>query len=548
MQKRAFSICEYLVDMVDGAKNGGQTGLGLVNWSCGGCLPCPPQFSLSLIIPNVQVMKMNEMEYELAVACTKFWNRNAVNAPAPASVDYWAEANMLLPFQISGMPKFRFSYLIDADPNDKITFQFEGEDAVTFQMHSASWLWSIDYLLHRYLTLALRGSEESTKMLKVPLGILNRYSNYKNAMSSRKKELSSHASNYLKGLKSTILRYEADGYLQCKVPRFFEPCNLNRYCQELFVRPDNNAYLNSPRRDGILFQDEELTALPAFELEDYVAHELRTGISLSTEITAIVLELDEAIRDIVLNEFFKSSLRDIVRFPFPFARVAAARNYFQQIISEWTRDKYSWNTMDIDKRTMSILSDYFPRARMHVDTLLNTPLQPEALQFFTPAVQSEEELQEILQAANTQKNDPLIPRKYKITKHPHSEEIMRIDQYLQPFLPEFPTTKDPAQMDIYMEQIKAYLRVVIFPLDWASIEEHRPDNLAIFTNRNHKHIPLLLNYLETGKQIKNLEDDRFPTKASICIDLYHAIHQKVRSESQDIYDDLSLVKDYPDHD
>ena len=69
--------------------------------------------------------------------------------------------------------------------------------------------------------------------------------------------------------------------------------------------------------------------MPAFDLEDYIAHELKTGISLSTEITAIVLELDEEIRDVVLNEFYQSALRDIVRFPFPFARIAAARNYFQ---------------------------------------------------------------------------------------------------------------------------------------------------------------------------------------------------------------------------
>lgn len=493
-------------------------------------------------------MKMNDMKYELAVACTKFWYRNATNAPAPSTVDYWAEANLLLPFQIIGMQKFCFSYLIGADPCDKITFQFKGEDAVTYQMHSASWLWSIDYLLHRYLSLALRKTDGSTKTLKVPLGILDRYTNHTHTMSSRRKELSVHASEYLEKLKHTTSLYTSDGYIHCKVPRFFEPYNLNRYCQELFVRPNNSTYLNSPERDGILFQAEGLTLLPAFELEDYVAHELRTGISLSTEITAIVLELDEAIRDIVLNEFYKSALRDIVRFPFPFARIAAARNYFQQIISEWTRDKYSWNTMDTDNRTMLILSDSFQRARMHVDTLLNTPLQPEATQYFTPTIRTEEELQEILQADNAWKNDPLIPRRFRITKRPHSEEIVQIDQFLHPYRPEFPNTEDPAQMDIYMEQIKAYLRVVIFPLDWASIEKHPPANLAIFTNRNHKHIPLLLHYLETEKQLKHLGGDSFPTKASICIDLYHTIHEKVRSASQEIYEDLKWTKDYPDLD
>ena len=157
---------------------------------------------------------MNEMEYELAVACTKFWSRNAVNAPAPSTVDYWAEANMLLPFQISGMPKFRFSYLIGADPCDKITFQFKGEDAVTYQMHSASWLWSIDYLLHRYLSLALRKTDGSTKTLKVPLGILDRYTNHTHTMSSRRKELSVHASEYLEKLKHTTSLYCRGGRAQ----------------------------------------------------------------------------------------------------------------------------------------------------------------------------------------------------------------------------------------------------------------------------------------------------------------------------------------------
>ena len=496
----------------------------------------------------MQVMKMNDMKYELAVACTKFWYRNATNAPAPSTVDYWAEANLLLPFQISGMQKFCFSYLIGADPCDKITFQFKDEDAVTYQMHSASWLWSIDYLLHRYLTLALRDLDAGTKMLKVPLGILDRYMNYKVAASSRQKDLSAHTPKYLEQPSRTKFPYDSDGYLHCKVPRFFEPSNLNRYCQELFVRPNNSTYLNSPGRDGILFQTEELTSMPAFDLEDYIAHELKTGISLSTEITAIVLELDEEIRDVVLNEFYQSALRDIVRFPFPFARIAAARNYFQQIISEWTREKYNWNTIATDNRTMFILSDSFQRARMHIDTLLNTPLHPEALQYLTLGKQTAEQLQDILQADNAWKNDPSIPRRFRITKRPNSEEIVQIDQFLHPYRSEFPPTEDPAQMDIYMDQIKAYLRVVIFPLDWASIEKHPPANLAIFTNRNHKHIPLLLNYLETGKQLKHLDGDSFPTKASICIDLYHTIHEKVRSASQEIYGDLSWIKDYPDRD
>lgn len=283
--------------------------------------------------------------------------------------------------------------------------------------------------------------------------------------------------------------------------------------------------------------------LPIFQLEDYVAHELKTGISLSTEITAVVLELEEAIREIALNKFFETALEDIVQFPFPFARISTARNFFQQISSEWSREKHLWNNRGSKGREAEILADAFRRARKHVNSLYNAPIYSSEQGDFQISPDPDE-LEAILHTEKAQIEDPMLPRKYRITRDPASGNINSVRQYMVPFLPEFPDTKDPAQMDMYMEHIDAYLQWIRSPLDWSTIKGKPAEHLAVFTNPRHKHIPLLLNYIENGRMLKLFKGDAFPCAGSDAKKLYTRIHKRIRAASQSAYADLNWIKKY----
>ena len=67
------------------------------------------------------------------------------------------------------------------------------------------------------------------------------------------------------------------------------------------IRSENDAKQKWCDEDDIL----------SFTLSDYIFHELATGVSLSIEITAALMELDPSIRDAALEAFFKKGLAEV---------------------------------------------------------------------------------------------------------------------------------------------------------------------------------------------------------------------------------------------
>ena len=486
---------------------------------------------------------------ELEHACISFWGKRLLSMPGPLTSCSWATVpfyNVKEDTNEVFLDRFIINYMVEADPDDILKFRaYDGDETEIFQMNSHAWLQSVDYLLYRQLTLALRKDNSSTIALRVPTMIQEKYHDYRHDNIDSRNKLSVPIPSYFP--KPSIFKNlcQADGYVVYQAPPFLEPSHLNFFCHEIFTRRNNTKRIHDPRRDALPFSLKDMGDLPVFQLEDYVAHELKSGISLSTEITAVALELDEAIRDIALNAFFETALEDLVRFPYPFARISAARNIIQQIGSEWSGEKYRWRSQSTKGRESDILADAFRRARKHVTSLYNATMYSSEKGSFQISPEPEE-LEAILCIEKAQIEDPKMPRKYHITRDPVSGNIKSIHEYIVSFLPEFPVTKDPAQMDVYMERIDAYLQCIRSPLDWSTIKGKPAEHLAVFINPQHKHIPVLLNYIKTGKNRKHHDGDTFPCTGSEVKKLYIEIHKRVRAVSQRAYADLKWIEKYLD--
>lgn len=482
---------------------------------------------------------------ELDCARLQFWRKHLHRMPPPLTSGARAIDRSINTDKDTDkiyIDKYFINYMVEADPDDTLTFRaYDGDDEEIIQMHTSAWLQSMDYLLCRRLTLALREDCDRTIKLPVPSLVQERYHDYKKDPVKDRKNLTIPIPSYFPKPSSFEKMPKADGYVSYQAPPFLEPSRLNLFCHEIFTRPNNKNWLQDPRRDAIPFQLDGMGSLPVFQLEDYVAHELKTGISLSTEITAVVLELNDAIRDIALNVFFETALEDIVRFPFPFARISAARNFFQQIDSEWSREKYLWNPQGTQGRESEILADAFRRARKHVNSLHTAPIYVPDSGTFQMAI-APEELEPILRIEKEQMEDPTLSRRYRVIRDPQSGEVECVHQFLVSFLPIFPITKDPAQMDIYMEHIDAYLQCIRSPLDWSSLKDKTPEHLAVFTNPSHRHIPLLLHYIKTGTMFKLFEGDALPCVGKDAKNLFSAIHKKVRATSSIAYAEMNWIK------
>ena len=95
----------------------------------------------------------------------------------------------------------------------------------------------------------------------------------------------------------------------------------------------------------------------------------------------------------------------------------------------------------------------------------------------------------------------------------------------------FPKTNDPYQIETYLHQIDTYLKAAISPLDWGRICDAPRGNLVVFTNPNHKYIPLLMRYLETGFLDKEYNGDKLPMNFDEFKSLFKTVHNNIKKAS-----------------
>ena len=160
--------------------------------------------------------------------------------------------------------------------------------------------------------------------------------------------------------KTTSYTYE--------VPCFTQSAYLNLLYKDIATKADANSQRLSLFFNGLPFRSSEVAL--HFELEDYIYHEWLTGISLSIEITAILLRFQNIqLRDLAFDDFCKEVLPKVALSPYIYTRIAVARHYFLQVLLDANRLKYVWNSNGINGLEGEAKERFFMLPRLHAGIL-----------------------------------------------------------------------------------------------------------------------------------------------------------------------------------
>lgn len=221
------------------------------------------------------------------------------------------------------------SLLIQSDPLDKIVLESANYGWKESPMSLSLWMRSIDLLLYDYFLLAKRKGNEEI-IVNFPVGVHETYINTKNAGSSSGKNLCFRPGTVVPG--QVVFNQYTVPYRICA----WGPSSyVNQLSRILFLPSNSSDKHASLFHDGLKFRlgDGKPDYVPKFKLEDFIIHELQTGISLSIEIASILLEFDDRqLRNRALKVFCQQALPIVVKSPFIYSRITASRLFFQQIL------------------------------------------------------------------------------------------------------------------------------------------------------------------------------------------------------------------------
>ena len=449
-----------------------------------------------------------------------------------------------------------------AEREDTLTLMLNGDSEKTIQMHTEAWMRSLDYLLYRYLTLVLHDPHYSAT-IRVPVEIRQKYQQYRLQWKKRQHKDSEFIvpDYYINPHPGrTDSTEEGAKYEYFKTDNPVASAILNVFCHGLFPHAGNKEVRWNPHVNAQLYKLDKCgdKTIPKFKTEDYIAYELMTGLSLSVEITAILLEIDQEIRDLAFHYFCEYALADLVRIPFPYARSAAARNFFLQVNLDWSREKYKWSPASSRELTKQIIKSAALGALAHIQTLSSSPLHPQEpprypysivyeqgadLTAILRQLENDKDLKHVATELRKTENDPTTPTRYIIYPSSKKPGEFNIESYMFPYYPIFfPLTDDIEKIESYKKQIKTNLKSVLSPLDCESLLDSTPNSLAVFTNPKHKFIPMLLKYVETGERNTRSMRNPPPVKTDECFDLFHLVFYTVRHASIEAHQDIYRVK------
>lgn len=451
---------------------------------------------------------------------------------------------------------------IVAERSDILTLKLDGDSEKTVHMYTEAWMRSLDYLLYRYLTLVLHDPHYSST-IRVPVEIRLEYETYRKL--SKKRQLKDREfilpDYYTKPHNGRVVSGEdGEKYEYFSTDNPVAPAILNVFCHGLFPQAGDKKRRWNPHINAQLYQLDSCGqgTISDFKPEDYIAYELMTGLSLSVEITAILLEIDQEIRNLALYYFCEYAIMELVRIPFPYARSTAARNYFLQINLDWNKAKYEWFHILSSDSTKQIIEDSAIKALPYILELSQNHLGPEILPLKPSRVfcaedadletvlqkmENDSDFKHIAQELRKAENDPTYPKQYRISSYSEKLRGYQIDVSLLPRYPiSFPITDDLTEIESYKKQILENLKVVTSPLDWKELFDPKPQNLAVFTNPKHRFVPMLMDYVTTGHlQIRSRKDPP-PIKSQDCIDLLKLVFSVIRSASIETHHDIYQVK------
>lgn len=447
-----------------------------------------------------------------------------------------------------------------AQHEDTLSLKLDGDSEKTVHMHTAAWMRSLDYLLYRYLTLVLHDSHYSST-IRVPVEVRQKYQEYR--IPSKKRQRKDYEfilpDYYIEPHDGTLDSNDSDGkYEYFKTVNPVAPAILNVFCHGLFPQAGDHKTRWNPHINAQLYELGSCgeNTIPDFRPEDYIAYELMTGLSLSVEITAVLLEIDEEIRNLALYYFCKYAIKDLVRSPFLYARSTAARNFFLQINMEWKNNKYEWTPSSTREPMEYTIDRAASNALPCIQMLSTNHLGPEQSMPIPYGLVEGPDLKTVLQQMEHDSDnchvvewlrkaekDPTYGEKYRITPCGSKPGEFQIEVFAIPRYPiSFPRTDDLAEMESYKKQILENLKVVTSPLDWETLFKPKPKNLAVFTNSNHRFVSMLMDYVKTGHLQTRSRKDPPPIKSQDCINLFRLVFPLIRYHSIEAHQDIYQVK------
>lgn len=312
-----------------------------------------------------------------------------------------------------------YKAVVQADPMDILEFSEPVQGFKKHCAHKLIWRNTLDRYLEHYYWLTRKKERRQGKAFVVPKVMERKLAAYFDTHKSRKKPMPSIVSDTV-DMREEVLDVRKTG--EELVISAFGKAHLNHACRWLFTKDGAPLQPYSLFYDGLLVrvedkeetQTETVTLVPDFSLCDYMDHEMLTGISLSIEITAVLLEFpDPWLREKALDAFENGALPTVVKSRELFTRISAARNFFQQILMEQSVGYYNWHASSHTSRIPDKKwNEMVERAAWHVDLLKKTMVMRD-----TPANETDRAI-EHLEALLSKVDKPVnLPEYVKRPKH-----------------------------------------------------------------------------------------------------------------------------------
>lgn len=310
------------------------------------------------------------------------WESDIQNTPAPRRATFELKAARI---DEDGLPRgidYEPYVTVQADPLDVITIAEEGDVKKRFHMHPALWMHTLDEYINQYFRLSelLDATKNSSEWIEVTLpdDVIHKLKNQIKEVKHKRKRLDVDTSFFRYAGNNALVGIEGDRYI---TPRLGAAVYINSLCRSLCTPTNATKKKLSLAYDGQKFGKTEF--IPNFTLVDYYWHEAITGISLSIEITAILLEVynNLPIEDLwktAFGEFCEKALPIIVRSRMFFTRNTVARSFFQQIYMEQTIYSYEWEGKErYSWKNHSYWESVIERALIPCGFLKSYPYEPD---------------------------------------------------------------------------------------------------------------------------------------------------------------------------
>lgn len=295
------------------------------------------------------------------------WEKDIQNNFPDRFVAHSEETEIL--FRAPKNPMIASTLFVEADPED----YFEFYDAIAgkskYRVTKELWRFTTDTYLFHYYQVARQRDEDADFKLFLEDKLYGAYDNYiANSDNSKKR--------FYVDMDYFKLVTEGSEQSYFKTPKFTVATYLNILFRTLFCRANSYNQQKTVYYDGLLVRNTEARALlPKFSIEDYIEHEYQTGISMSIEITAVLLEFqDKGLALKALDVFADNLLPRIVKSPLIFTRNAVARSFFQQVLMELEIQRYRWSENEVSPQfSDSEWNAVIERAMMH-GSVLTAPI------------------------------------------------------------------------------------------------------------------------------------------------------------------------------